>query len=63
MPEIRYYTVTQEREVKVAANSPADAVMIANKAFDGELTDSTQLPPGRVTTSVRERDISAREDY
>ena len=34
MPEIRRYTVTETRSVRVMANSAADAVLIANAAFE-----------------------------
>jgi len=34
MPEIRYFEVTETRKVKVAANSPDDAVRIAAAAFE-----------------------------
>jgi hypothetical protein len=34
MPEIRYYVVTQTREVKVQANSHRDAIDIAHDAFE-----------------------------
>jgi hypothetical protein len=33
MPEIRDYVVTQTREVRVRANSAADACSLANAAF------------------------------
>lgn len=34
MPEIRYYRVTQTREVRVVANNPVDAVRVADVAFN-----------------------------
>lgn len=33
MPEIRHYTVTQTRKVKVMANNPKDAAIVADLAF------------------------------
>ncbi len=65
MPEIRYYTVTQEREVRVWANNSTDAVLIANATFKAEPAPNV---PGSVVhhdrpSAVRERDIHAREDY
>lgn len=36
MPEIKYYMVTQQRQVRVAANNPSDAILIANAAFEGK---------------------------
>jgi hypothetical protein len=38
MPEIRHYTVTQTRKVRVSANSAADAAQIASVAFDSNGT-------------------------
>lgn len=68
MPEIRYYTVTQEREVKVWANSPVDAARIADATFSGLMSTGQGLPlsekvPGEVTSSIRDRDLVVREDY
>ena len=71
MPEIRYYTVTQEREVKVAANSAADAVLIADAAFTHGQDSNHSVAKGKspegvwgnTRTEVRVRDISAREEY
>ena len=41
MPEIRRYIVTQTREVHVTANSAADAVRLADAAFEhGQNSDS-----------------------
>lgn len=60
MPGIRYYTVTQEREVKVAANSAAGAARIADCKFR-----DVEYPPdvyGQALTPVRVRNIFARED-
>ena len=36
MPEIRYFVVTQTREVKVAANNELQAAVLATKELDGE---------------------------
>lgn len=60
MPEIRYYTVTQEREVKVWANSPVDAAVIADGKFNGYTPSQIE---GAATTEIRTRDIVVREDY
>lgn len=62
MPELRYYTVTQEREVKVSANSPIEAAQIADAAFKGVIQKDDPSGPG-ITNPVRERDITVREDY
>lgn len=58
MPEIRYYTVTQEREVRVTANSPGEAAAFADAVFHQKPTDlpATQRGP------IRELDLVARED-
>lgn len=62
MPETRYYTVRQEREVKVWANSPVDAAVVADAAFSGgERTNPNAS--GEATSPVRERDLEVREDY
>lgn len=61
MPENRYYTVTQEREVKISASSPSEAVEIATKVFRGESPDSITTP-GQIRSQIREKDIQARED-
>ena len=62
MPEVRYYTVTQEREVKVWANSPIEAAEIADAAFNNKVEkDSVEAP--HVRSPVRERSIDVREDY
>lgn len=33
MPEIRYYTVTQEREIKISASDPVEAAALAKRVF------------------------------
>jgi hypothetical protein len=60
MPEIRYYTVSQEREVKVWANSPIDAAQIADGEFSGYKPSQVE---GGVTSPIRVRDLVVREDY
>ena len=62
MPELRYYTVTQEREVKVSANSPIEAAQIAAAAFKDEI-DEDGLAVTHITHPVRDRDLVVREDY
>lgn len=42
MPEIRRYTVTQTRQVRVDANSEVDAIRIADAAFtNGQNVDNS----------------------
>ena len=62
MPELRYYTVTQEREVKVSANSPIEAAQIASVAFSDEV-EKRDLVVTHITNPVRDRDLVVREDY
>lgn len=62
MPEIRYYTCTQEREVKVTASSPAEAAHLASAAFWGTISDE-DISKVNILSPVRERDLVIREDY
>ena len=62
MPEIRYYTVTQEREVKVSANSPLEASQLGQAAFDGEIVEG-DLAKLHIIRPVRQRSLDVREDY
>lgn len=73
MPEMRYYVVKQTREVKVTANSAADAAQIAGYAFEhGQNSDNgvhsahpsvaPQSHPlngiwGNTTTKIRETSL------
>lgn len=59
MPEVRYYTVQQTREVKVWANSPSDAAQVAENKFNG--FSSTNIE-GAATNEVRDIDLLVRED-
>lgn len=67
--EMRYYTVIEEREVKVAAKTPIDAALVAAAAFyygQDPQGNAKNIPPdvtGRTTTTIRVRDIVAREEY
>lgn len=68
MPPFRYYTVTQEREIKIAAGSAIDAGIIASACFD--LYDDDEVlnvksgyTPGHALSTVRNRDLLIREDY
>lgn len=63
MPEIRYYTVTQEREVKVWANSPIEAAQVADAAFNDRIQEGDQSAAPHIRSPVRERSIDVREDY
>lgn len=63
MPETRYYTVTQEREVKVWANSPVEAAQVADRAFKDNSFALPDTVSGEATSPVRDRDIVVREDF
>lgn len=66
MPEIRYYTVTQEREVRVSAPSAIEAANIASAVFDGKTSNdipAIQDGSGSVTKPVRIRDLVIREEF
>lgn len=58
---MRYYTVVQEREVKIVANSAIDAARIADAVF--EQIDPPANVWGHASTPVRVRDLVTREDY
>lgn len=62
MPDIRYYTVTQTREVKISASSPLEAAEIGDAAFNGEVKEG-DLAVGHIVKPVRVRSIDATEDY
>jgi len=62
MPEVRYFTVTQEREVKVSADHPLAAAQLGQAAFDGQIDDE-DLARLHVTKPVRQRSLEVREDY
>lgn len=59
MPEIRYYTVVQEREVKVSATNPIDAALLASRVFASTKKATDQI---NVLTPIRERALNVRED-
>lgn len=61
MPEIRYYTVTQEREVKVWAESPIEAAQLANAAFQNEIKKG-DVAETHIRGPVRDMDLVVRED-
>lgn len=61
--EIRWYTVTQERKVRVEAQDPLSAAHIAQLAFDGREADAPGGGVGRTTSTLRTTDLVIREDY
>lgn len=60
MPEIRHYIVTQERQVKIWANSPEDAAIVGASVFNG----TTPVVPvqGGPESQVRDLGIFVKED-
>lgn len=62
MPVMRYYTATQEREVKISASSPIEAAQLADAAFKGEIKPG-ETAAVRITSEIRERELVVREDY
>lgn len=58
MPEIRYFIVTQTREVKVQANTLPEAAQLADAYFE-----DTPKPDlwGAVISPVRNTDLAVRE--
>lgn len=59
MSEIRRYIVQQIREVKVQADSPVRAALVADNEFKGLVHDDFL---GRVTSEIREVDLLVREN-
>lgn len=68
MPEVKYFTVTQEREVRVRANTAVDACRIAEAAFkNGQNADTGVVNGpegiyGNTVTRIKETSIYAREE-
>lgn len=63
MPAIRYFTVTQEREIKISASSPIEAAQIADAAFKGNIQEGDQSAAPHILREIRDRDLVVREDY
>lgn len=62
MPVVRTYIVTQERQVKVSAENPADAVEIASALFQGFDPEKYDYEPSRVVSEIQNMAISARRE-
>lgn len=69
MPEMRYYTVTQTREVKLVANSMSDAARLGDAAFKGGVRvgdfDIKERPEdvwGNATSDIKELDLNVKRD-
>jgi len=58
MPGIRTYTVTQERELKIMAESPADAIRLSEVHFSASVDNTAEELKKPEITSVQ-----ARKDY
>lgn len=63
MPEIRYYTVRQTREVKVSAEHPLAAASLAQGCFDNKIKEGDTFSKINIVGAVRERSIEVHEDY
>ena len=62
MPQIKYYRVTQTREIRVEAQDPLSAAHIAQTVFDAKEMESP-VYTGGVASQVNVRDLEIREDY
>lgn len=62
MPIIRYFTVTETREIKVLAPSAIVAAEIGNKAFVTGESD-VNINEGRTISSIKITALDVREDY
>lgn len=63
MPAVRYYRVTETREVTVTGVDPAEAVQHANQVFRGLDLNPKFDEKGHILTGpVRVTDISATEE-
>lgn len=68
MPAINYYTVTQTRQIHIAAESLVDAIRVADAAFtngqnNGAVTDPPKDANGWSTSLVKVTDMSGSESY
>ena len=63
MPKQRYFTITQERKVKIQASEVIDAARIANAIFEGVPVEDLGEINGRPTSNVEVTEMTVREDY
>jgi hypothetical protein len=61
MSDIRYYTVSETREIKVTATNPTQAVKLATAVFEGRVVIAEEGIG--VFKPISIRSIEAREDY
>jgi hypothetical protein len=61
MPENRYFTVREAREVRVSASNMIDAMKVAQAAFRGEDHDFRDIG-GMVRDPVRDVQLDIKED-
>lgn len=59
MPEICYYTVTQERQVRVSAANLTNVAILATRVFNNEKLPEDQI---NVQQWPREIELTIRED-
>lgn len=62
MTNIRYYIVSQERQVKVAAYTPEEAVALGVEVFRNNTAIGMQHKKGVIVTGLVNKSISVRED-
>jgi hypothetical protein len=62
VPESKHYIVTQTRRVKVTANTPLDAGKLAEDAFEGKATSTTDGPWGYVTDKVEVTEFNIEKE-
>lgn len=59
MPELRYYTIRQTREIKISAPSLLAAATLADRVFAGTMAPEDQI---NVQQMSREIDLHIEED-
>jgi hypothetical protein len=59
MPARRYFIVTQTREVKVSADKPVNAFLLAERIFSGTKKSEDQL---NIHSEIIEYDLHVREE-
>lgn len=60
MGTVRYYVVTQEREITVEATDPAEAVHLATGVLGGGTPVTLEKP---FASPIKVTEIKAREEY
>lgn len=60
MPNMRYFMVTQERQVRIAASTIVEAGLAASKLFAGEELDDVRATAAR--SPIIDRKLSVEEE-